>query len=353
VQFKTKCVSSAENSPSKEQLMCDRSADAVLAELLRAVSQSSRVEGRVVVLFADVFARHLYRELDFASIQHYAEDALGFSSSKTAQFIRLSKAFEEMPALRNAVACGEIEWTKAREVVRVAGPRTVERWLEVARSCSRRELTRRVTMTREEARRAAPKDQIDLAPTVAPAPFAEPPMPPCISSSALPASLERDLTPLADDAPVDVRLRFTGEAYARYQAILEALRKGGTRGSTEGVILESLEAKLNGGAGRSVSPPYKIVTFVCATCGTAHVPTERGDKRLSPSELAAQLSDAAVVGREGRRGRTIPPTIRARVLTRDGNRCQMRGCHRTSFLEVHHRVPRSRGGTNDADNLVF
>ena len=47
----------------------------------------------------------------------------------------------------------------------------------------------------------------------------------------------------------------------------------------------------------------------------------------------------------------IPPRIRRLVLTRDGA-CSIDGCGSTYRLEVHHIVPRSRGGTHHPSNLV-
>ena len=42
---------------------------------------------------------------------------------------------------------------------------------------------------------------------------------------------------------------------------------------------------------------------------------------------------------------------RKAALLRDNNQCQK--CHRrASLLDVHHKVPRVLGGTNDLDNLV-
>ena len=47
----------------------------------------------------------------------------------------------------------------------------------------------------------------------------------------------------------------------------------------------------------------------------------------------------------------IPPKIRRLVLARDGG-CVIDGCGSTYRLEVHHIVPRSRGGMHDPANLV-
>lgn len=42
--------------------------------------------------------------------------------------------------------------------------------------------------------------------------------------------------------------------------------------------------------------------------------------------------------------------LRREVLERDGWRCQY--CGTTQNLEVHHLVPRSQGGDDDAQNLI-
>ena len=43
-------------------------------------------------------------------------------------------------------------------------------------------------------------------------------------------------------------------------------------------------------------------------------------------------------------------SIRQRILTRDGRRCQL--CGSTVNIRVHHKVPLSRGGTNADTNLI-
>ena len=49
---------------------------------------------------------------------------------------------------------------------------------------------------------------------------------------------------------------------------------------------------------------------------------------------------------------TIPPGVRQKVLARDGHRCRIKGCAQTRLLEVHHFVPRAKGGKNKPGNLV-
>lgn len=49
--------------------------------------------------------------------------------------------------------------------------------------------------------------------------------------------------------------------------------------------------------------------------------------------------------------RVVPPKVRRFVLARDGG-CTIDGCTSRYRLEVHHVVPRSVGGTHDAENLA-
>ena len=47
----------------------------------------------------------------------------------------------------------------------------------------------------------------------------------------------------------------------------------------------------------------------------------------------------------------MPPKVRRMVLSRDGA-CTIDGCPSRYRLEVHHIVPRGRGGTHDGENLA-
>jgi len=48
----------------------------------------------------------------------------------------------------------------------------------------------------------------------------------------------------------------------------------------------------------------------------------------------------------------IPPSLRRRVMRRDGGRCRVPGCQQATFVDVHHLALRSEGGGNTLENLV-
>ncbi len=66
---------------------------------------------------------------------------------------------------------------------------------------------------------------------------------------------------------------------------------------------------------------------------------------------AAGVADANMLGGNGKRN--VTPSIRYKVLKRDGYKCQACGASADdgAKLEVDHRVPIARGGSNHLSNL--
>ncbi len=221
----------------------DLPAAQVDAALRRALNELQRAERNVVLWFSEMNRRSLFRELGFASIHQYASDALGFSSNRTYRFLHLAAELERLPRLRASLATGEIGWTKAREVVKVASAATEERWIAAARRTGRRELEQKVHQARLRAaaqRKADPAQGVLAAtiaarsstdtslpaetsphagsspPTVLASPASEPPI-------AGLQSIQDDS--LGDDAPATVVFRLTPLQLARYEAQMECIRK--------------------------------------------------------------------------------------------------------------------------------
>jgi 5-methylcytosine-specific restriction endonuclease McrA len=313
------------------------SATEIHARLEAALTELQRVEKNAVLLFGEILRRKLYRDLGYSSIQTYAAESLGFTPSKTSQFVRLAGALEELPRLRGSVASGKLGWTKAREVAKVATPASEERWIAEAERSSSRKLEQTVRATRKRARQApqvAELPLLDLAESVS--------------------------DPLPADAPITVSTRLTAEQYARYEALLETIRKRGNRkdSTVRGmdraelllVALNDLSEKLETGSetGSVSSPPYQAVVYTCKKCGEAEVQTDRGPKPVSAEVVQCD----AIILEPGKTNRsTIPPKARRAAMVRAGHRCEIPGCGRTRFLEVHHRRPRCQGGGNEATNL--
>lgn len=309
------------------------SAHAVDAALRQALDVLQRADRCAVLWFAEIEHRGLYRALGYSSIHQYATEALGFSRSRTYRFLRLANDLKRLPKLRKALASGKIPWTKAYEVAKVASAKTEETWIQAATRTGRRELQARVHHTIKRAVRQRKEDpqQTSLTEPVKTGPKA--------------------------DAPVSVVLRLTPLQLKRYETQVEHLQKKGMvtpDASREEILLAALDALIASEEAPECSRRhnYTILVNRCSACGRMTVETQAGTKTLTPPQAKAIECDAVIEDEEGHRRSTIPPSVRRIVLQRDRYRCRALGCNHTRHLEVHHRIPRARGGSNDIDNLV-
>ncbi|MFH1842137.1 MAG: HNH endonuclease signature motif containing protein [bacterium] len=329
-------------------------ADEVHRSLLDALQEYRRAEQNVVLWFAEVKKRRLFRPLGHGSIQQYAEQALHFSRSKTFQLLRLVDSLEKLPQLKQAVADGKIGWTKAREVAKVASPRTEARWVAMAQDASRRELEREVARTKKRAAKVARRNpaQKELLVTAA-------------SQNAEPSDAG-----IATEVPVALTLQMTPLQRARFDALLEKVRKSGaaTAGkSREEILLVALESMAQPeprAASDSDSEqectrvhsasPYQIVVYQCEHCKEQMVQVAGERRKIAPAQAEAIACDARILepGPGQRNRATIPPGKRRQVLARDGFRCQSPGCRHSHFLELHHLKPCVEGGRNSPENLI-
>jgi 5-methylcytosine-specific restriction endonuclease McrA len=303
-----------------------KSADFAHRALTRSIRAEEQARQCAVLWFGEIMKRRLYRDLGYSSINQYARRALGFSKTRTGDYVQLAKKLERLPAVRESVASGELGYTKAREVVKVADAANEKEWLDEAKKSSRRQLEVSVARAKQKANRP---DQ----PTLVPEP-------------ALPKA----------SPPVRVSLDMTPEQFARFEMLMEALAKGGRVGDRTELVLEGLaalaeEEKAPRGA-RADGAPFQVHVHECPECGSARVATGRGEWEVDRLTRERARCDGQVL-EEGKRNRaTIPPAVRRMVLARDRHRCRTPGCGHTRFLEVHHVKPRAEGGGHESANLV-
>ena len=91
----------------------DQPAAKVHASLFRSLQAVENAQQCAVLWFADIMRRHLYRELGYSSVNQYAMQELGFSKSRTRDFIRLVGRLDKLPAVKEAVISGELGYTRA------------------------------------------------------------------------------------------------------------------------------------------------------------------------------------------------------------------------------------------------
>jgi len=108
-----------------------------IRQLVRIERQATR---EIAVGMAAMHRELLYRELGYAGLVEYGEQAFGFRPSKTRQLARLGRLLPDLPVLDEALRSGALGWTKARTVAQVATSETERAWVERALQVTSREL---------------------------------------------------------------------------------------------------------------------------------------------------------------------------------------------------------------------
>lgn len=81
---------------------------------------------------AAVKREKLYEVLGYTSVVAFASAEYGRGKSWVSELIEISTKSEDLPQIRAAFDSGELPWTKARELVKVATPETEADWLKKA-----------------------------------------------------------------------------------------------------------------------------------------------------------------------------------------------------------------------------
>ncbi len=290
--------------------------------------------------------------LGFGGFSEYMERLFGYKPRTTREKLRVAEALEGLPGLADALSRGALSWCAVRELVRVAVAQTENSWLEVARGKPLRQLEELVAGK-------VPGDE---------------PNAPCRPEA------RRHV----------LRFEVCADTYATFREAVAALRRGAGASLDDDATLLALARHVLGGprdAGRS---SYQVVLRVCPECesgeqlgdgqlvpvdseivemarcdaqevpvlaandahGAAHDPSALS-LRSAPAANDVNACAAAHVGHPVPRAKQqIPPATRRAVLSRDQHRCRVPGCKNTTFLDLHHVVPRSEGGGNHAENIL-
>ncbi len=253
----------------------------------------------------------------------YARVELGFSETRISDFMRLARKLDRLPAVKAALP--DIGYTKVREIVEVATPRTEQAWLAAAQTSTRAELRTRVK--RAKARKPA-------------------------------ASLFDPAPGPAVEVPVRVSVEFTPEQHARWEALWEQLRKGGVAGERAEVLLEALHALSSTDCPatdnsenfrrRKSDPSILIHVHQCPDCAKNEV----NGRELGRAD-AARVQCDAVVHEPGKRRHINDPATRPPRSPHQGSPPLPVPRLRPPPLPGDPpQKPRARGGTHEPANLI-
>src|SRR5687768_5362590 len=76
-----------------------------------------RAEHQLAVLLVEMDEKHHYRTLGYVTLEEYGAQVLDLPPRQTKELRRIGRALPGLPTLAAALAAGELDWTKAREIV--------------------------------------------------------------------------------------------------------------------------------------------------------------------------------------------------------------------------------------------
>ena len=285
---------------------------------LRSIAKRQRaLDAEEAALLCVVARQQIWRQFACATMLEYLELIFGYGPKVGHERVRVAMAIDALPELREALANGDVSYSALRELTRVVTPTTQREWLEAVRDKSVRQVEE---LVRTHRKGELPTDRGD--PDLKPRPLH------FEVSTATDALLRQARQSLASE-----RGRFI-EDDEFLAAMAAALLEGGAGDADRG------RAK------------YQVRVTTCESC--SHTYFEGGGRKIAVTDAAAARADcdAQRIGTDERAAQDVAPKTRREVLHRDGGRCTVPRCRSARFIEVHHIVPRSEGGSHDAINLT-
>jgi hypothetical protein len=312
----------------------DRSRAQALSDRLVATRRAHRrAEHQLATLLAELAEGRLFTLIGYASLDEYAETVLDLSPRQSRDLLRIGRALPKLPTLAASLEAGEIDWTKARELLRVATPQTEAAWVERARTVPSRVLEREVTY----ARAGELPPACDVPPERRPA------------RERLVIELESTDRELFDTllAMLAAKLGTDGEE----------LDRGALVGAAAQMLIAQLEREETGEAAPPTGERHRIVIDHCPSCQDHTIRTFDAVREVSQTVAAEAACDAEVVDMrpgpaQGHATRAIPPSTRRKVLHRAGWRCEVPYCRSRLWLDIHHVDAWANGGTHALPNLA-
>jgi hypothetical protein len=303
--------------------------------LKRIVKARGALDAQEAAALREAQERRVWRHYGYASLIEYMEIEMGYSPRVAIERLRVAKAIEELPVIAEALTQGDLSFSAAKEITRIATPETEQAWIEAVSEKNVRQVEELVS---GHAKGDTPDDPPD----------------PKLRTRVLryevleeTAALERQVRQ-ALEKRCGNRLDPNAFLSALFRSVLETEAAGSSRGAA---------CECGGGSGNGSGARYQVAIMTCPGCKRGWQDGGGVTVEMTPAALETALCDAQHIGSlDGevieRAKQDIPPAVRRKVHRRDHGTCRVPACRSARNLDVHHIVPREKGGTHDVENLI-
>ena len=287
-----------------------------------------RGRSRGLARFLDVLVEYDRRQAwgswGCVSVQHWLSWKCGLATVAASERLRVAKAIQELPLVKQAFWDGHLSYSKVRELTRVVTAETEERWCEVARHLTAGQLAKLVAA----GRRATCQED----------------------AAQVEGRSFRWCTD--DDGGITFTVRLPADTGAAAVAAVRAAAK-----IERGVKFVPDRRRMRSSSWCWAASEVSV-EVVAHVSDDGHAILDNGNP--ISTELAECLAcDGAVTtvvdtpeGPIERDRRPAPTRRQRRFLQRRHPTCQFPGCHHAGKFEAHHVIERAKGGRTKLNNLV-
>ena len=316
-------------------------------KLKRIVKARGALDREEAAALREAQALRLWRRHGYNSLVEYMEVELGYTPRAALDRLRVAKAIEELPRIGEALSQGDLSFSAARELTRVATGETEQAWLDASAELNVRQVEELVS---GHAVGDVPADPID----------------PGLVREVLRYEVSPEVKALARQAKKIVTKqrgeRLDDDAFlaAVFRQVIDGPSAPASSIGADGAGAPASSIGSDGAglpASSRTRAAYQVATTICRQCKRGWQDGGGAVVEMSPPAVERALCDADEIGalddgKVHRARQAIPPATRRKVLRRDHDRCRVPGCHASTNLDLHHLVPRERGGTHDLENLI-
>ncbi|MTA13472.1 MAG: DUF222 domain-containing protein, partial [Actinobacteria bacterium] len=291
------------------------------AELVAHAAWESRGLARFLDLLVEYDRRQAWGSWGCVSVQHWLSWKCGLATVAASERLRVAKAVQELPLIKQAFWDGHLSYSKVRELTRVATPDTEQRWCEVAPHLTAGQLAKLVAAGRRATRR---EDARQIT--------------------------ERSFRwATNDDGGITLTVQLPADIGA---GIVAAVREASTIERGKPMSQSQADAFVELVLGRS----EVTVEVIAHVSEDGHAILDNGNP--ISEELAECLAcDGAVTtvidtpdGPIERDRKKAPSKRQRNFLQRRHPTCQFPGCHHAGKFDAHHVIERSKGGRTKLNN---
>ncbi len=333
----------SEPPPPTDPEQPKRSLEQLEREICELAAHLAAATCRWLLLLGEFDERLGWAEWGVVSCAHWLSWRCGIGLGAARQHVRVAKALRQLPLLREAFASGELSYSKARAITRVATPAIEGQLVELARHATGAQLEKLVRGYRSAL---------------------------AVSTSAAHDSYVRRALRHSweDDGSLRLDCRLPAEDGA---LLLKALamcehvsadHPGPGRKADALVALARTALTSADADGRA--HPCELVIHIDSESLTGERISEQAQLEDGPAlapetvrRLGCDAAAAVIIERDGKpvasgkRTRTIAPALRRALRARDRG-CAFPGCTHTRYLHAHHIHHWARGGPTTLSNLV-